>query len=55
MGDELKKNLGADIELIAGSNGVFDISLDGTMIYSKFEKGRFPQTEDVLNIIKKEE
>jgi selT/selW/selH-like putative selenoprotein len=55
LGDELKKNLGADIELIAGSNGVFDISLDGTMIYSKFEKGRFPQTEDVLNIIKKEE
>ena len=54
MGDELRKNLGADIELIAGSNGVFDITLDGTMIYSKLEKGRFPQTDDILNLIKKE-
>ena len=54
LGDELKKNLGADIELIAGSNGVFDITLDGTMIYSKLEKGRFPQTDDILNLIKKE-
>ena len=49
LGDELKKNLGAEIELVAGSNGVFDISLDGNMIYSKFEEGRFPQTEDILS------
>jgi selT/selW/selH-like putative selenoprotein len=54
LGDELKKNLGADIELLAGSNGVFDVSLDGTMIYSKFDKGRFPQADDILNLIKKE-
>ena len=48
LGDELKKNLGAEIELVAGSNGVFDISLDGNMIYSKFKEGRFPQTDDIL-------
>lgn len=53
MGDELKKKFGADIELIAGSNGVFDVSLDNTMIYSKFEKGRFPQTDEILNLINK--
>ena len=50
----MKKNLGAEIELVAGSNGVFDISLDGNMIYSKFEEGRFPQTGDILERIKKE-
>ena len=54
LGDELKKNLGAEIELVAGSNGVFDISLNGNMIYSKFEEGRFPQTEDILARVKKE-
>jgi len=54
LGDELKKNLGADIELVAGSNGVFDVSLDGTMIYSKFEAGRFPQADDILKRIQKE-
>jgi selT/selW/selH-like putative selenoprotein len=55
LGDELKKNLGAEIELVAGSNGVFDISLDGNMIYSKFKEGRFPQTDEILARVKKEE
>jgi len=54
MGDEFKKDLGAEIELVAGSNGVFDVSLDNTLIYSKFEKGRFPETEEILNLIKQE-
>jgi len=54
LGDELKKNLGAEIELVAGSNGVFDISLDGNMIYSKFKEGRFPQTDEILARVKKE-
>lgn len=52
MGDELKKNLGADIELVAGSNGVFDISMDGTMIFSKFEKKRFPQPDEIIELIR---
>jgi selT/selW/selH-like putative selenoprotein len=52
MGDELKKNLDAEIELIAGSNGIFDISLDGEMIFSKFKKGRFPEPDEVVALIK---
>ncbi|MBW2467452.1 MAG: Rdx family protein [Deltaproteobacteria bacterium] len=52
MGEELKKNLGAEIELIAGSNGIFDISLDGKMIFSKFDKGRFPQPDEVIKLVK---
>ena len=35
MGDELKKKLGAEIELVAGSNGIFDLSLDNTMIINQ--------------------
>ena len=53
LGDELKKNLGADIELVAGSNGIFDVSLDGNMIYSKLEQGRFPQPNDIIELIQK--
>ena len=52
MGDELKKNLGADIELIAGSNGVFDVAVDGKMIFSKSDKSRFPQVDEIINLIK---
>jgi selenoprotein W-related protein len=54
MGDELKKNLGADIELVAGSNGIFDVSADGKMIFSKSEQGRFPQAEEIVKLIQGE-
>ena len=53
MGDELKKNLGAEIELIAGSNGIFDVTVDNKMIFSKFEQGRFPQAEEIISLIRK--
>jgi len=52
MGDELKKNLGVDIELVAGSNGIFDVTVDGKLIFSKFEQGRFPQTDEIISLIK---
>jgi selenoprotein W-related protein len=52
MGDELKKNLDAEIELIAGSNGIFDVSLDGEMIFSKSAKGRFPEPDEIINLVR---
>ena len=47
----MKKNLGADILLVADSNGIFDVSLDGNMIYSKSEQGRFPQPGEIVKLI----
>jgi selenoprotein W-related protein len=52
MGDELNNNLGAEIELIAGSNGIYDVTVDGKIIFSKFEQGRFPETSEIINLIK---
>jgi len=52
MGEELKKNLGAAIELVAGANGIFDISMDGRMIFSKYEQGRFPQPDEIIRLIR---
>jgi selenoprotein W-related protein len=51
MGDELEKNLGAEVELIAGANGIFDVTVDGRMIFSKSEQGRFPQTDEIVSLI----
>ena len=34
--------------MIEGSGGVFDVKLDGKMIYSKHETGRFPEHDEVL-------
>jgi len=52
MGDELKKVFGADVELIAGSNGIYDVTVDGRKIFSKFDQGRFPQLDEIITIIK---
>ena len=49
----MKKKFEVDIELVAGSNGVFDVSLDGTMLYSKFEQGSFPQPSEIIKLIQK--
>jgi len=51
LGDELKKKLGAEIELIGGANGIFEITVDGKMIFSKSEQGRFPETEEIVSLI----
>jgi len=51
LGDELKIKLGAEIELIGGANGIFEITVDGKMIFSKSEQGRFPETEEIVSLI----
>ena len=47
----MKKNFEVDIELVAGSNGIFDVSLDDTMLYSKSEQGSFPQPSEIIKLI----
>jgi selT/selW/selH-like putative selenoprotein len=43
----IQKQLGADTELVA-SKGIFDVSVDGRLIFSKYEAGRFPEAGEVL-------
>jgi selT/selW/selH-like putative selenoprotein len=45
---ELNQGLGIDARLVAGSKGIFDVLLDGELIYSKAQTGRFPLSGDVL-------
>ncbi len=39
------------MELIKGSGGVFEIVLDGALVFSKKETGRFPELREVLEKI----
>jgi selT/selW/selH-like putative selenoprotein len=39
-------------ELIKGSGGVFDVSADGVLIYSKHRTGRFPDSAEVLQALR---
>ena len=40
-----------DATLISGSGGVFDVVLDGQLIFSKKKVGRFPESGEVLEKI----
>lgn len=54
MAAELKANMDVDAELVPGSGGVFDILVDGQVVYSKQSAGNnFPQNDTLIEQIKK--
>jgi selenoprotein W-related protein len=42
----------ADIELIESSGGVFEISRDGQLLFSKKKLGRFPYDKEIDALVK---
>ena len=49
----LSDELGAETELIKGSNGIFDVVADGNLIYSKHNSGRFPSNDEIIKKLRK--
>jgi selenoprotein W-related protein len=49
---ELESQLEATTELIASHGGVFEISVDGRLLFSKKSLGRFPDEGEVLELIR---
>ncbi|MCZ6571110.1 MAG: Rdx family protein [Deltaproteobacteria bacterium] len=45
---QIKQEFSVEPRLIKGDNGIFDVKLDGKMIFSKHKAGRFPESEEVL-------
>jgi len=41
------------VELDRGGGGVFDVFVEGELVYSKAETGRFPDKGEVTKILKK--
>jgi len=50
---ELKQNFGAESTLIPGGGGVFDVSVDGKLIFSKKSVGRFPEPGEIVGLLQK--
>jgi len=49
----LQQDLGIEAKLIhAEKTGTFDVLMDGQLIFSKFETGRFPDPGEVSQIIR---
>jgi selenoprotein W-related protein len=49
---ELKKALEVDSELVASHGGVFEITVDNDLVFSKKSLGRFPNEGEVLGLIR---
>ena len=51
MAAELQKQFGGECELIKSSGGVFEVEIDGKLIFSKASLGRFPEEGEVARLI----
>lgn len=40
------------LEVVTGSGGIFDVHLDGELVFTKSMLGRYPQPEDVLPLLR---
>jgi predicted Rdx family selenoprotein len=50
---EIAQACGHEAELIAGSGGIFDICVAGSIIFSKAESRRFPRPGEITTLLKK--
>jgi selT/selW/selH-like putative selenoprotein len=41
--------LGIDSEVVRGSGGIFVVTVDGKVIFSKRDEGRFPTEREILD------
>jgi selT/selW/selH-like putative selenoprotein len=48
---EIKENFGVESERIASGGGVFEITVDGSLIFSKKKLGRFPEEGEIKGLI----
>ncbi|MCP3891040.1 MAG: SelT/SelW/SelH family protein [Desulfobulbaceae bacterium] len=51
MGAELLEQFGIKSEIIASSGGVFEVVVDGELLFSKKSLNRFPEDGEVVNLI----
>ena len=49
---ELKETLGTEAKLVESGGGVFEVSVDNKLIFSKKSSGRFPEDGEILRLIR---
>ena len=49
MAAAIKREKGIDAELIQGAGGIFDVEVNGQVIYSKHQTLRFPTDQEILD------
>ncbi len=46
---KIKQALGTEPELVPKGNGIFDVSVQSELVYSKFKTGSFPDEEQLVD------
>lgn len=52
MSAEINATSGVTPELLGGGGGVFDVKVDGELIFSKFQLHRFPESGEISGLLK---
>lgn len=52
MADTIKKECDTEPRLIEGRGGIFDVRVDGELIYSKHDTGEFPEHDLIVQRIR---
>jgi len=53
LAENIKETYSYETELDKQGGGVYDVFADGELIYSKHAEGRFPENEEIIELIKK--
>ena len=52
MAAALKRDLGIAADLIEGDDGVFDVAVDGKVVFSKQARGGFIGTPEIVELVR---
>ena len=52
MAAKIENEIGVAAELIPGSSGAFEIVADARTLFSKHEQGRFPEDNEILELLR---
>ena len=53
MAAAIQDELGLETELVKGSGGIYDVEVDGDLLFSKHEMGRYPENDEVVAELKR--
>ena len=51
LAEAINGKLGIKSKLIEGSHGIFDVVVDGDLIFSKDNEDRFPEHDEILDVL----
>lgn len=54
MAAELERAFGTEAKLFAEGKGIFDVVVDGKLVFSKYETRRFPALNEVTALLQRE-